>query len=164
MRAFAHPTRLRILSLLTGAAMTAAEVARELDITHANASYHLRQLAAAGTIQLAGEERINGGIARRYRYLADADRTEPFTLDQRLALQHAMAGELIQRSAHIRMTDGTSLLADADLWVEPGLWTEIRDQMKDAARRLHDCARPPRTPGTIRVNATVALFEMEPDA
>ena len=30
MRALAHPTRLRILSLLTGAPMTAAEVAREL--------------------------------------------------------------------------------------------------------------------------------------
>ena len=42
LRALAHPVRLRILSLLTGADLTAADVARELGITHANASYHLR--------------------------------------------------------------------------------------------------------------------------
>ena len=33
LRAIAHPLRLRILSLLTGAELSAAEVARELDIT-----------------------------------------------------------------------------------------------------------------------------------
>src|SRR6188472_798006 len=68
LRALAHPVRLRILSLLTGAAMTAADLARELDLTHANASYHLRQLVAAGAVELAGEERIRGGVAKRYRY------------------------------------------------------------------------------------------------
>ena len=50
LRAMAHPIRLRILSLLTGAPMTAADVARELGITHANASYHLRNLLAGGVI------------------------------------------------------------------------------------------------------------------
>ena len=44
LRSVAHPLRLRMLSLLTGTSMSAAEVARELEITHANASYHLRQL------------------------------------------------------------------------------------------------------------------------
>ena len=42
LRALAHPVRLRILSLLTGADLTAADVARELGLTHANASHHLR--------------------------------------------------------------------------------------------------------------------------
>ena len=42
LRSVAHPLRLRMLSLLTGTAMSAAEVARELEITHANASYHGR--------------------------------------------------------------------------------------------------------------------------
>ncbi|MDT5029242.1 MAG: hypothetical protein QOE61_5668, partial [Micromonosporaceae bacterium] len=73
LRALAHPVRLRILSLLTGASLTAAEVARELSLTHANASYHLRQLHAAGAIVSAGEERIRGGMAKRYRYLPAAD-------------------------------------------------------------------------------------------
>ncbi len=73
MRAMAHPTRLRIMSLLTGAPMTAADVARELGMAHANASYHLRQLLAVGKIAVAAEEKINGGTARRYRYVLDKD-------------------------------------------------------------------------------------------
>lgn len=48
LRALAHPLRLRILSLLTGQAMSAAEVARALGCTQANASYHLRLLASVG--------------------------------------------------------------------------------------------------------------------
>ena len=31
----------------------------------------------------------------------------------------------------------------------------------EASIVLHSAARPPRTPGTIRVNATMALFEMQ---
>ena len=33
---------------------------------------------------------------------------------------------------------------------------------KRRSKHLHDAARPPHTRGTIRVNATMALFEMEP--
>src|SRR6478735_12298057 len=68
LRALAHPVRLRILSLLTGADLTAADVARELGLTHANASYHLRFLLDAGEIVVSGEETIRGGRARRYRH------------------------------------------------------------------------------------------------
>ncbi len=57
LRAGAHPVRLRILSLLTGSAMSAAEIARELDLTHANASYHLQVLARAGEVVEAGGRR-----------------------------------------------------------------------------------------------------------
>ncbi|MFC7535267.1 adenylosuccinate lyase [Actinoplanes sp. GCM10030250] len=67
LRALAHPVRLRIMSLLTGADLTAADVARALGITHANASYHLRTLLAAGQIVAAGEKKIRGGVAKRYR-------------------------------------------------------------------------------------------------
>ncbi len=68
MRALAHPVRLQILSLLTGTAMSASEVARELGITQANASYHLRQLVDAHELVEAGEEKIRGGVAKRYRH------------------------------------------------------------------------------------------------
>lgn len=53
LRALAHPLRLRILSLLTGQAMSAAEVARALGCTQANASYHLRLLASIGKVVVA---------------------------------------------------------------------------------------------------------------
>src|ERR1700679_2222186 len=52
LRARAHPLRLRMLSLLTGAAMSAAELGRELGVSQALASYHLRQLAHAEVAEL----------------------------------------------------------------------------------------------------------------
>jgi DNA-binding transcriptional ArsR family regulator len=169
MRAMAHPIRLRVLSLLTGAAMTAAEVARELHLTHANASYHLRQLLAAGTIQVAGEERIRGGLAKRYRYDLDRDLnldgpppSGPAHLRRRQQLYAAVATELRRRSGQVRPSQGRLHLTDAELWIDPDLWHEVKSTVDELSERLHRAARPPHTEGTILVNATFAMFEMNP--
>ena len=66
-----------MLSLLTATAMSAAEVGRELGITHANASYHLRLLADAELIVVEGEEQIRGGPAKRYRHPIDRSASPP---------------------------------------------------------------------------------------
>jgi DNA-binding transcriptional ArsR family regulator len=168
LRALAHPVRLRILSLLTATSMTAAEVARELNLTHANASYHLRQLHATGVLDIAGEERIRGGVAKRYRYDVSRDLDRPWTApdadaakspDPRL-IYAALATELRRRSAQLVRCPG-NYLADAEFWVDPEEWREIRDAVAGAAARLHRSAQPPRSPGTVRVSATLALFRME---
>jgi DNA-binding transcriptional ArsR family regulator len=163
LRAMAHPVRLRILSLLTGAAMTAAELARELGLTHANASYHLRQLVAAGAVEPAGEERIRGGDAKRYRYRLD-QKVPLSDIRDRTAMYAALASELRRRGLHSRPTEGRGHATDAELWVTEEVWQEVRQAVHQASVQLHEAAQPPRTPGTIRVNATMALFEMEPDA
>src|ERR1700753_959910 len=77
LRARAHPLRLRMLSLLTGAAMSAAELGRELDISQALASYHLRFLVNAGAVELAEELSNRGGRERRYRYRAESPDEKP---------------------------------------------------------------------------------------
>ena len=64
LRARAHPLRLRMLSLLTGAELSAAELARELGVSQALASYHLRQLADAGLAELADVRSHRGGQER----------------------------------------------------------------------------------------------------
>lgn len=46
--------RLQMLSLLTGAELSAAEVARELGTTQANAGYHLRFQLGAGLLVVRG--------------------------------------------------------------------------------------------------------------
>jgi DNA-binding transcriptional ArsR family regulator len=164
LRALAHPVRLRILSLLTGAAMTAAELARELDITHANASYHLRQLLAADEIEAAGEEQIRGGIAKRYRYRVVDEQGKhqpsvgPPRPENRLVYA-ALAQELTRRAGLLRGRRGNHL-TDAELWVEPAVWADVRRRISDASTDLHKNAKPHRTAGTIRVSATIALFEM----
>jgi DNA-binding transcriptional ArsR family regulator len=167
MRALAHPIRLRILSLLTAAPMTAAEVARELGLTHANASYHLRQLYAVEAIQVAGEEHIRGGVAKRYRYVPEAETSPPprtLTATERRAVYAALAAELRRRARHVKETPGSAHLTDAELWVDPAVWAEVRARVHAASEILHRAAVRPRTPGSIRVNASIALFEMEADA
>ncbi len=162
LRALAHPLRLRMLSLLTGTELSAAEVARALDVTHANASYHLRVLLDAGEIVEAGTEQIRGGRAKRYRHPwrsedrptptpADAD-TYPLTL-------RAMGDEL-QRRAHHRARPGQTLTTDAELWVTPEIWGEAFELLKQAATLLHATAQPPHTEGTVHVNLTAAAFVM----
>jgi DNA-binding transcriptional ArsR family regulator len=165
LRAMAHPIRLRIMSLLTGASLTAAEVARELGISHANASYHLRNLLTAGLIVPAGEEKIRGGIAKRYRYDAhgEDDRMRalgPRTDDQIRSDYAAVADELIRRTRMTGFQPTGNLLADADLWLDPETWHELRLRIAGLVTELHDKAQPPRTPGTIRTGTTVAMFEM----
>jgi DNA-binding transcriptional ArsR family regulator len=161
LRALAHPVRLQIMSLLTGAEMTAAEVARELGLTHANASYHLRNLLAGGLIVAAGEEKIRGGIAKRYRYDTHRDPAGvPPSDEQRRADYAAIAHELIRRSAKARFAESGNLLGDGDFWIEPESWLALRNRIAEALDDLHRAAKPPRTPGTVRTSTTIAMFSL----
>ncbi len=171
LRAVAHPVRLRMLSLLTGTAMSAAEVARELDLTHANASYHLRVLAEAGEVVEAGEERIRGGVAKRYRHPWDRVRPSPSSSadadagpgaggeDARETYVRVLAGELVRRFG-LRSRRARAHLTDAEVWVSPEVWEQAVALVDEAARLVHAEARPPRSAGTVHVNLSAALFSM----
>lgn len=158
LRALAHPLRLRLLSLLTGAPMSAAEVARELDLAHAAASYHLRQLLGAGLVEVVEERSNRGGKERRYRPTPPR-RPEDESVASRQLLTAALAEELRRRSAEVDLA-APSTLADAELWVTPEVLLEVRDRVRDALALLHEQAQPPRTAGTRRVAATAAVFGM----
>ncbi|GIF16947.1 hypothetical protein Ate01nite_69790 [Actinoplanes teichomyceticus] len=158
MRALAHPVRLRIMSLLTGASLTAAEVARALGISHANASYHLRNLLSGGLIVAAGEEKIRGGLAKRYSY-DPASPGRPSTPEWSRLFGPA-AGEPTRPAALGHRPGGAGVLAGAEIWVDPATWRDVRDRIAAAVHDLHAAARPPGSPGTIRTSTTVALFEM----
>ena len=161
LRAVAHPVRLRILSLLTGAAMSAAEIARELDITQANASYHVRVLAAAALVVEAGEEKIRGGVAKRYRHPWQDDSVQQGVRrpgDDRTFIE-AVTPELLRRVA-FRDTTTPQTNCDAEVWVDPQAWGQVRSMVAEAAVLLHASARPPRSEGTVHVNMTTALFTM----
>jgi DNA-binding transcriptional ArsR family regulator len=161
LRALAHPVRLQIMSLLTGAEMTAADVARELGLTHANASYHLRNLLHGGLIVVAGEEKIRGGVAKRYRYDVHSEPTRgPRPDEQRRAEFAAIAHELVRRSADARFAERGNLIGDGYFWVDPEVWLAIRERIAEAVDDLHRAAQPPRTPGTVRTSTTVAMFQL----
>lgn len=159
LRATAHPVRLRILSMLTAEAMSAAEVARALEITHANASYHLRQLHDAGELVVEGEERIRGGLARRYRYDASRDvRSGRPGVDERVAYARANALEVERRLRDA--APGASTSSDLEAWVDVDSWHRALDLLHQAAHLLHAAARPARTPDTVHVSATTHAFTM----
>jgi DNA-binding transcriptional ArsR family regulator len=165
LRALAHPVRLQIMSLLTGAELTAAEVARELGLNHANASYHLRNLLSGGMIVVAGEEKIRGGVAKRYRYDLVSDieahsAAMPRTDERNRADYIAIANELTRRTAQADW-DKPKNLADAEVWVDPEVWKDIRKRIAQASIDLHNAARPPRTPGTVRTSTTIAMFALQ---
>ncbi len=164
LRAMAHPVRLRILSLLTGTAMSAAEVARELGLTHANASYHVRLLAQTGYLVEAGEEAIRGGRAKRYRY--DADRPVQTAPGPATAVQFydALAAELVRRARLRRPGGGRATSSDAELWVPPEAWGKAVDAVSSTVEELHRVAVPIRSADAVHVSVTTALFELvEPE-
>lgn len=159
----AHPLRLRMMSLLTGAAMSAAEVARELGIGHANASYHLRHMHAAGLLVVAEEESVRGGKAKRYRYDVDAPGALAPDSSSAALYYQALASELVRRATSRGEDVPRGSSSDAELWVPPEAWTDAVARVTQAILDLHRTARPPREPGTRHVSVTVALFEMESD-
>jgi DNA-binding transcriptional ArsR family regulator len=165
LRAVAHPLRLQILSLLTGTELSAAEVARELGVTHANASYHLRVLLEAGKLEIASEEKIHGGVAKRYRYPFEneiSSKNQRPSQEDRALYARVMAEELVRRARATRVGEVRSHLTDAELWVSPDEYRAAEEAITAASLQLHQAARPPRTAGTIRVSLTAAMFEMEP--
>lgn len=159
LRASAHPVRLRIMSLLTAEAMSAAEVARALGLTHANASYHLRQLHDVGELVVESEEKIRGGVAKRYRY--DASREQPDRtsgLDDRVAYARANALEVERRLREAAPGSGAS--SDLEAWVPVETWRRALDLLHEASHLLHAEARPAGTPDTVHVSATTTAFTM----
>lgn len=176
LRATAHPIRLRLLSLLTGVAMSAAEAGRELGLSQATASYHLRVLERVGLVEVTEVVRIRGGEAKRYRHLSSA---RPFAVvpattsgsgagddsddgaadDERARYVQALADELSRRSP--RRTTGPQVSTDAELWVDAETWHRVVRHVGHASALLHAAARRPRTPGTSPVSMTAALFPMK---
>jgi DNA-binding transcriptional ArsR family regulator len=165
LRASAHPIRLRMLSLLTGAPLSAAELARELEITQANASYHLRTLAKAGQVEVATTESVCGGRAKKYRYRypreqvgATRRRSSGASVADWQPYLHALHRELVRRSEH--RIDGRALSVDAEVWLTPETWRKARELVQEASRLVHDGALAPHTPGSEHVNFQAELFRM----
>jgi DNA-binding transcriptional ArsR family regulator len=156
LRALSHPLRLRILSMLTGRAMSSAELARELDLNHAAVSFHVRQLAAAGYLELAETRSVRGGQERRYRQRVGGP-SEWEQEDPRLVV--GALGEDLGR----RLTDDPGrwrLFGDAEIWVDQRVWDDARSRIAAAMQDLDDAAGAPGREGAVHVSATALLFEI----
>lgn len=160
LRVVAHPLRLRLLSLLTGEAFSAAEAARALGESQANVSYHLRRLAQAGLVTLVEQATIRGGTAKRYRHdPASGETLGAGSADAHQALMRSLAGELTARSTRYR-ADTEFVFTDAEVTVSADAWARIRELAREVGRIIHDEAVPSTTDAGVRIGATLALFEV----
>jgi DNA-binding transcriptional ArsR family regulator len=150
--------RLRILSLLTGAAMSSAELARELDMNHAAVSFHVRKLVDAGYLELAETRSVRGGKERRYRH-RPAGAPEWQQEDSRLAVR-AVSEEVVRRATETP-SEAWRLFGDAELWVDAAVWEDVAARIVGAISDLHAAAKPTHTPETVHVSATAMLFTID---
>jgi len=161
LRAVANPVRLRILSMLSGSPLSATQVARRLDIKHASASYHLRQLEKARLIQVAEVRSVHGGLERIYRYAESEDAEaphSPWNVEDLLLAIEALSVELRRRAANAR--PGLRATIDGEYWIPQDVWQEARSEVLAATRRIHAAAKPEGSTGTVRISVSALLFEM----
>src|SRR4029453_2839217 len=112
-----------MLSLLTGAALSAAEVARELGVTQANASYHLRLLHTAGLLEEACQEEVNGGLAKRDPALWNREEHgDPVHGDADAGAEIRAMLEVATARLAQRRRGTPGVYTDAALWGEAGVW------------------------------------------
>lgn len=139
--------------------MSATEVAAELGIAHASASYHLRQLAKAGFLRQADEspQRGKGRPQRRYRYdPSSADRLD--RSDGRQQLHQATSTDLARRLAQTRHQ---RMAMDAEVWLDRPVWEEIVGLIGQAVALLHDKAGSPHADDAVKVSMTATLLELD---
>lgn len=159
LRVIAHPLRVRLLSLLTGEALSAAEAARRLGDTQANVSYHLRRLADAGLVDLVEEASVRGGTAKRYRHNpAGAESLRETDSAGTVSLMTTLASELTRRAGNYR--EGREIaFTDAEVWVSASTRTRALELARELGALLHDEAVPAGN-GAVPISATIAVFEL----
>ncbi len=100
VKAFAHPLRVRILSILERRTATPKELATTLGVPLENLSYHVRALRDFGLIELEGRRMVRGAVEHRYslaarpRITAAAWETLPMVV--REALDAATLGQIAE--------------------------------------------------------------------
>ncbi len=123
-------------------------------------------LVDAGELVEAGEEKIRGGVAKRYRYPHERrghnPTAVPGTDDDQVFYARALSQELERRIQ--QRVRGLSPHSDLEGWVPPEIWRRACDLLLEASMLLHEHNRAPRTPGTVHVSQTSWAFQMmQPD-
>jgi DNA-binding transcriptional ArsR family regulator len=157
LRALAHPTRLRMLTMMWSGPMSAAGLAAELGISHGLASQHLRTLDRAGLVELSEVRPKRGGRERLYRTVKGTPLSDQ--KDAQPLLVEAMITNLRHRLSAWRPGE-PGAVTDADLWLTPRQWNDARERMRELFGEMHEQAQPPHTPGTVQVGVTLLAFEM----
>ena len=176
LRALAHPLRLKIWALVgREGRLTAADAARQLGISQALASHHLRQLAKYGYVERgsAGDSR-----ERPWQLTATSHRFEGDDSPEGWESVEFLDRYLAEQAAH-QLADWQERRADEDpRWSEPtgvsqSLLYLTVDELSELDRAWHELTaeyarrRPlgdadSRGPGVMPVNLTLVKAPLRP--
>jgi DNA-binding transcriptional ArsR family regulator len=174
VKAYAHPLRISILSLLDNRVASPKQIAAELETPLPNTAYHVRQLAALGLVELV-RRTVRGG-AVEHHYTTKVRPTIPdelWTTLPEIVRRAAMGGAVQQAlSEMIRAVDqGGFESDDAHLTRTPARldakgWRAVSREMHKAVKRVEAIVAETesRLKGdpeaeTIEAMAVMALFE-----
>jgi predicted ArsR family transcriptional regulator len=144
--------------MVTATPVSATEVAATTGLAHAAASYHLRQLAAAGLVDLVDKPGVpdrRGRPRQRYRM-----REEPFRdlgSESSQLLNRALLSELDRR---LQAAGSGSRTVDAEVWLSEDDWRRIVDLLQEASAIVHERAHPPGTTASKHVGFTTLLVDL----
>jgi DNA-binding transcriptional ArsR family regulator len=174
VKAYAHPLRIEILSLLDNRVASPKQIATELETPLPNTAYHVRQLAALGLVELV-RRTVRGG-AVEHHYTTKVRPTIPDELWSTLPdiVRRAAMGGAVQQalSEMIRAVDQGGFSPDeAHLTRTPARldakgWRAVSREMHRALKRVDAIvaeteARLENDPEeeTVEAMAVMALFE-----
>lgn len=174
IKAYAHPLRLQILSLLDNRVASPKQIATELDTPLPNTAYHVRQLAALGLVELVRRTARGGAI--EHHYTAKVRPTVPDEVWETLPeiVKRAYSGGLLQQAITQMVAaaeeDGF-LSKDAHFTRTPGRldakgWKAVSREMLKTLERIERLvseseerlAQKPDEAG-ITANVVMAFFE-----
>lgn len=167
----AHPVRLRIIHAMRGGrTLTTAQLcARIPGASKATVYRHVDILAAAGVLEIAGEQRVRGAVERRYRLRQDRAAVNPRAFesasrkDHRRAFAAAMAALLAEFDAYLDHNDAQPA-ADLIGYRQHAIWL-TRDELLGMVAGLRRMIAPllanPATPDRTRYVMSPILFPTE---
>jgi DNA-binding transcriptional ArsR family regulator len=97
-KAYAHPLRIEILTLLDNRVASPKEIARELEAPLSNTSYHVRQLVSLGFLELVGRTARRGAIEHHYTARVRPTITDDGWAKLPAIVKRAIAGGNVQRT------------------------------------------------------------------
>jgi DNA-binding transcriptional ArsR family regulator len=174
----AHPLRIEALSIFVERPASPKELAAELGSPVSNVSYHVRELARIGMIELVEEKKRRGAIEHFYRAIwhpmLDAAEFEKLTPAER-AVTSALIVQLMLADAVKALDAGTfdargdRHLSRTEMLVDEPGWEELIAIQKKALRAVlavqaKSAKRLAKTDEAEEINVVTALscFELPP--
>jgi DNA-binding transcriptional ArsR family regulator len=173
-RAFAHPLRIQIMGLLDNRTASPREIASELGAPLSNTSYHVRQLAHLGLVELVGRRLRRGAVEHFYTAIVrptihdDTWATIPPIIKQ--ALVGGRIGQLVEEFGEAAKAGGfdgddvhvtrTRMTLTEEGWSEvSGALLTMLDRLDAIAKTDAERADADAEAEKIEATAVMMLFE-----